>query len=190
MRILKTYSLFLFFGITLSMVLNFLLMSKFHNLSPIALFNERRSGYQEKAKIDLFASIYMQTSQDSCGAAAISYLLTKIGDTVLEAHAIERLPPPSDIGYSLADLAKYAEQRGFVALSLRGGLRSLPNEGEAPVIAHLKMGHYVVVLLRENNQTTMFDPALGKNITVSDTVFLDAWSGKLLRVMPNISFSI
>ena len=132
---------------------------------------------------DGIAPAFRQSSQKTCGAAAMAYLLTKMGDLVFEAEFVRRIPMTNSTpGYSLSELSAFAEMRGFTASGYMASVDDLPKPGKAPVIAHLTRGHYVVVHFVSDEYATIFDPAYGRTFSVPLREFIDEWSGKILEV--------
>ena len=139
---------------------------------------------------DGIAPAFKQTSQTTCGAAAITYLLTRMGDLVFEQQFIQEIPlRQGSQGYSLLEIAEFVESRGFKAAGYLLSERDLPQPGDLPVLAHLSRGHFVVVLARNNGHVSLFDPALGETISVPLTLFLEEWSGRALVVTTSDLYS-
>jgi len=172
----------LFLVVTLGIGFTALLQTHFYSLDTAQFFIDIRNRFQIDGGIDGIAPAFKQSSQNTCGAAAMTYLLTKMGDLVFEANFIQAVPLKNSVGYSFADMALYARMRGFQARGYSGDADSLPYYGEPPVIAHLNHGHYVVVLFQTESMLTLFDPAHGKTLTLPKDVFMKNWSGRFLRV--------
>lgn len=130
--------------------------------------------------IDGLAPAFTQSSVNSCGAAAIGFLLTQLGDTVFE-HDVERaMTPASTEGYSLQELAQFATSRGFTATGVKGEAAILTKKIVVPFLAHMSNSHYVVVLYFNEDSVVFFDPAMGKTMNTTRSGFLQQWSGKAL----------
>ncbi len=131
---------------------------------------------------DLYSPLYKQKSQYSCGAAAVAYALTKMGDIIFEADVMKLKSPSSELGYSMLELAKIAKSRGFMATGIWGEVKDLPVLGDNPAIAHYKKGHFVVVLFKDKNKVYYYDPAQGMILNEAVRDFKDKWSGAMLKL--------
>ena len=120
----------------------------------------------------------------SCGSAALSTLLTHyLGDETSEASVIVwllRRTDPVKIqsrgGFSLLDLKRFAESRGYKADGFAGlNLKELIDLGPAIVPVHVKgYDHFVVVRGMVGDRVVMADPAFG-NLTRKADRFDEIW---------------
>lgn len=110
----------------------------------------------------------------SCGAAALATLLTyQQGDPVSEREVmlgIFKWTTPARVqargGFSLLDLKRYAEGRGYRAEGFGDlSLDDLAALGPAIVPVHLRAGdHFVVFRGRRGDELLLADPALGTRV--------------------------
>lgn len=132
---------------------------------------------------DDYAIHFKQSTSRTCGAAAVAYLLTRMGDDVGESDLVKIRPPTSTGGYSMNDLKALAEARGFSARGVYGNESLLPSSAsDRPVITHLSHGHYVVVLSTHGNNFVLFDPAFGQTLLVPREQFRQFWTGYALTL--------
>jgi uncharacterized protein len=124
----------------------------------------------------------------SCGAAALATVLNyQLGDPVSEKevalglmHRKEYVDDPKLVtrreGFSLLDLQRYVEQRGYVGLGY-GKLRLDTLVQRAPAIIPVTFNgynHFVVFRGIRGNRVLIADPAWG-NRTLTIDEFEDAW---------------
>ena len=124
----------------------------------------------------------------SCGAAALATLLNyQHGDPVSEREVAigligrERYVRNPDLvrlqnGFSLLDLKRYAEERGYVGIGL-GGLDLDELIARAPILVPISRGgyhHFVVFRGRMGNRVLLADPAFG-TVTMPVQSFEHAW---------------
>ena len=130
------------------------------------------------------ANVVVQQWDVSCGAAALATLLTyHHGDRVSERAVAQAMLGKTDPlrvkhrgGFSLLDLKRYAEARGFQADGYTGmSLAELEKLGPAivPVILD-RYPHFVVFRARSGDRVLIADPAFG-NRSVEVEVFEKAW---------------
>lgn len=114
-----------------------------------------------------------------CGPECLAYVLRAGGD-VPQAGAVLSGPAPSDLGYSLGQLANLAIEAGLTttAVAVPGAaLRTMP----VPFVAHYKDRHFVVVTgFTESGGCLVFDPRLGRITELEPTQFAAQWSGKAI----------
>lgn len=133
-------------------------------------------------------SVVMQKWDLSCGSAALATLLTyDLGDPVSEravATTMLRRTDPLKVqvrgGFSLLDLQRYAESRGYEAdgygeMTLDDLVTFLP--AIVPVHIH-GYDHFVVVRSIRDGTVFFADPAFGKR-TLATTAFERAWVQKV-----------
>jgi uncharacterized protein len=130
------------------------------------------------------ANVIVQQWDASCGAAALATLLTyHHGDAVSEKAVAQAMLGKTDPlrvkhrgGFSLLDLKRYAEARGFHADGYVGvSLAELVRLGPAivPVVLD-RYPHFVVFRGRSGERVLIADPAYG-NRSVEVEVFEKAW---------------
>ena len=130
------------------------------------------------------ANVIIQQWEASCGAAALATLLTyHHGDPVSERTVAQAMLGKTDPlrvklrrGFSLLDLKRYAEARGFQADGYAGiSLAELEELGPAIVAVNLDgYPHFVVFRARSGERVLIADPAFG-NRSVEVEVFEKAW---------------
>ena len=130
------------------------------------------------------ANVIVQQWDASCGAAALATLLTyHQGDPVSEKAVAQAMLGKTDPlrvknrrGFSLLDLKRYAEARGFQAEGYSGmSLAELEQLGPAIVAVTLdRYPHFVVFRGRSGDRVLLADPAFG-NRSVEVEVFEKAW---------------
>ena len=130
------------------------------------------------------ANVIVQQWDVSCGAAALATLLTyHQGDPVSEKAVAQAMLGKTDPlrvklrrGFSLLDLKRYAEARGFQAEGYSGmSLAELEQLGPAIVAVTLdRYPHFVVFRGRSGDRVLLADPAFG-NRSVEVEVFEKAW---------------
>ncbi len=126
------------------------------------------------------AERFLQRDANTCGPAALAYLLHLHGIDVGERDIAPRVHLDAD-GTSLFDLARAAETFGVEPHGERLNLAALRQAGR-PMIAHLpSSNHFVVVLGVEGGSVFLFDPAFGPTV-VSEEDFSRAWDGAVLRI--------
>ena len=125
---------------------------------------------------------FRQRSSSSCGAAALAYTLTMLGDVVFEDEIENQVRPVSANGYSLFELKNAAGIRGFSARGFAGTWADLPRRGMPPVIAHWSRGHFVTVHEAGARHVIVFDPDVGGLVQMSREQFEAEWSGRFLQL--------
>jgi predicted double-glycine peptidase len=136
--------------------------------------------------------VVLQEWDASCGAAALATVLTyAFGDPVSErtvAHDMLRGTEPMRVrmrgGFSLLDLKRFAEDRGYAAT----GYRDLELEEllamRYPIVPIEEFGyaHFVVVRGARDGRIDIADPAFG-NRSMSRKRFLAVWQGGIGLVL-------
>lgn len=138
------------------------------------------------------AQVVRQTWDLSCGSAALSTLLTHhLGDPTSEAAVIVwllRRTDPVKIqsrgGFSLLDLKRFAEARGYKADGYAGlTIPDLIALGPAIVPVHVKgYDHFVVVRGMAGDRIVIADPAFGNSTRRLDR-FTEIWSSGIAFVL-------
>lgn len=131
--------------------------------------------------------VVFQEYDFSCGAAAIATLLNYwFGEPVTEQEIILGIAERADVqkvltrrAFSLLDMKRFAEQRGFKGAGFRGMDLAQLTELKSPIVPLLQHGypHFVVVRgLNARGRVDIADPAFG-NRTMSVKDFQAAWQG-------------
>lgn len=152
------------------------------NISLTQLIADVAHRYHGTPSMDGIAPAFKQSSPNTCGAAAASYLLTTLGDLIFEYQIVSSFPLNEASGYSMLDIVKIIKSRGFNATGHHGEWKNISTHSTLPFIAHLIEGHYVVVTKADQNGVVFFDPRLGKTIHMPKKNFLLIWSKKYIRV--------
>jgi uncharacterized protein len=133
-------------------------------------------------------NVVVQEWELSCGAAALATVLNyQHGDQISERQIAERLIQRQKYlknpellreqqGFSLLDLKRFAEQRGYRGVGL-GGLAFQDLLDLAPVIVPVRLNgydHFVVFRGMQNGRVLLADPAWG-NRTMPIERFEGAW---------------
>jgi ABC-type bacteriocin/lantibiotic exporter with double-glycine peptidase domain len=148
-----------------------------------AIANEIRYSVSGYPITDGIAPAFRQTSENSCGASAIAYLLTLLGDFVFEHDVLRDLKIDKSHSLSFLDMREYLKSRGLQGLGYRGNYNDIVAE-QIPLIAHLNYGHFVIVLHATKNVAFIFDPASGRRVAISREKFLQIWSGNFMVIRP------
>lgn len=128
--------------------------------------------------------VVLQQWDVSCGAAALATVLTyELGDRVSErevAQGMLRRTEPLRVkvrgGFSLLDLKRFAESRGFPAEGYRDLSLDELLAFESPIVPVTVHGyaHFVVVRGMRDGEVALADPAFG-NRSMSRDAFSAAW---------------
>ena len=140
--------------------------------------------------------VVMQQWDTSCGAAALATVLTfGFDDAVSEravAQAMLRRTDPLRVkvrgGFSLLDMKRFAESRGYAAEGYRDlGLQELLAL-HRPIVPIEEFGyaHFVVVRGSSGSQIEISDPAFGRR-AMSRERFEAAWQGGIGFVLRRAS---
>lgn len=126
-----------------------------------------------------------QTSETTCGAAALASVLGYWGKPTTVAEIIVAHPPRPSRGIPAGDLRDFARKRGLSAFLIAGTQADLSSEiaGGRPVLVGLvkgqgrdSFGHYAVVvgMRRDGSRVLMMDPAKGWRDQQANA-FLSEW---------------
>jgi ABC-type bacteriocin/lantibiotic exporter with double-glycine peptidase domain len=129
--------------------------------------------------VDKVTDRFLQAGSNTCGPAALAYVLNQFGEEVHEADISEHVDL-TELGTNMLELQKAATDYGFEAIGYDGNyaaLRQLP----LPLIAYINNNHYVVVIKVTDTDAWLFDPAIG-HIQVSRFWFEKVWNGYMLLV--------
>jgi len=143
---------------------------------PLVPFRATATGDQLATYRDLkFAGVVAQTTENSCGAAALASLLTLFGSPVGELEVLGLIEkrivgrggvPNSESGLSALDLRDAARELGLYATGYRLSTQQLEDyfaRAGFPVIAHVTRPrqHYVVVVAAAERHVMIGDPGWG-----------------------------
>lgn len=144
-----------------------------------------------------FRSVIKQEYDFSCGSAALATLLTYSYDTPTREQVVltsmfehgdkEKIRTQ---GFSLLDMKRYLESRGFSADGFRTSLSKLAKVG-IPAIALITVRgyrHFVVIKGVSRDEVLIGDPALGIR-TYSRTEFKKIWNGILFVVTDRVQIA-
>lgn len=120
---------------------------------------------------------FMQAQSNTCGPAALAYLLNVYGLMLSEDEIIKHVEL-SDRGTRLYDLINVAEYYGFKSWGEKQNFKGLLKT-KLPVLVHINNRHYVVVDHIDNYYLTLFDPAMGM-VKIRHEYFRRAWTGYTL----------
>ncbi len=126
-----------------------------------------------------------------CGAACLASV-AEYYRLRLPVARIRQIAGTDKRGTNMLGMVQAAEQIGFTAKGVKGGIDALPNI-PLPAIAHvvLKNGlqHYVVIYSVKKQKITYMDPADGQMHTEKIETFKEKWSGALMLLVPGDDFS-
>lgn len=132
-------------------------------------------------------SVVRQTSEITCGPAALATLLTYYYQEKTGEREIAELSGTMQKGTTtLLGLQKACRAKGYEATGYRMTLPQLLQEiasSRVPVLVHLKEPtlHYALVTGAVGDHILVSDPAWGE-ITIHEADFLRRWSSKVLAV--------
>jgi predicted double-glycine peptidase len=140
-----------------------------------------------------FSATVRQQYDFSCGSAALSTLLTyQYGLPVTEQAVFEDMFRQGDQakireqGFSLLDMKRYLEHRGFAADGFQAPLQALRDEN-IPAIALINengYNHFVVIKGLRNDRVLIGDPSGGTR-SMPQPAFEAAWRNGILFVISN-----
>lgn len=129
------------------------------------------------------AESYEQKKQNSCGAAAIRFLLSRYGLDYSE-NSIEALMNTADYGVDMLQMSQALDKLGFLGKGLRSDISYL-QKVRMPVIAHINDNHFVVVTLIDNHNVYLFDPNPDQGfINYRIEEFEKIWGGAFIQAVP------
>lgn len=145
----------------------------------------------ESLKERAFRSTVRQRYDFSCGSAALATLLsfhydtpTREEDTFAAMYRAGDQAKIQRVGFSMADMKRYLEARGFQANGFKVGLGDFAEAG-IPAIALVDNGgyrHFVVIKGISTSRVLVGDPALGTR-TVPRAEFEASWSGVVFVIL-------
>ncbi|WP_228536331.1 C39 family peptidase [Noviherbaspirillum malthae] len=161
-------------------------------LMTACLLSTGQSFAQERQVVSLLEmrhqNVILQKWDLSCGAAALTTLLNyQHGESLTEKEvAVTLMNRPEYIdqpeliqireGFSLLDLKRYAEMRGYKGVGL-GKMEMKDLEAKAPLLVPINVrgyNHFVVFRGTRGNRVLLADPAWGNRTMLKDE-FEQAW---------------
>ena len=126
-----------------------------------------------------------QPGDAECGVRCVFVALHSLdADFELSLSDLRTELAPSAAGNSMNELQNVATACGFQSLGVQTNVEGLKlRNGTAACIAHLKHGHYVIVLDHQAESIVVADPP--KTSTVPIITFLSQWSGNVLLISKN-----
>jgi uncharacterized protein len=140
------------------------------------------------------AGVVMQKWDISCGAAALTTVLTYgFNDPTPERFAAKWMLTHGNLdkikaqhGFSLLDLKKFSESRGYSASGLKGLNRDQLGDLHFAIVPVIEYGvnpHFIVIReLRSDGTLDIADPGFG-NRTMDVDKFEEVWQGKVAFVL-------
>lgn len=125
-----------------------------------------------------------------CGAACLASVAAyyRLG---LPVSRIRQIAGTDQKGTNAWGLVKAAEEMGFTAKGVKGGIDALPNV-PVPAIAHVIINkilhHYVVLYQIKGSKAEYMDPADGRMHIVKVELFAQIWDGVLILMSPGSNF--
>lgn len=105
---------------------------------------------------------HIQPYENSCGAAAISMLLPRLGISPEPLGVYKSLDPgPDGDPISLANIKRFCDQVNLKSDGYRGSVSQL-RDLESPVILHVDGKHFVVLVKMLESGALVLDPAIGR----------------------------
>jgi|TARA_B110000902_G_scaffold267006_1_gene357504 apolipoprotein N-acyltransferase len=180
-----------FFSV-LAICINFsmLMLTKGYSINSYFLSTiEKVIGEPSDIFPDTLSPLFKQQSQNTCGAAVLAFVITKMGGLVFEDGIYNEFPPAQAHGYSMFELVKILQTYGFVALGGLAKWSDLPIKGDQPVIVHVGDSHFLVILFTENGKVVFFDPAYGRVIHITKSEFENIWKGSIISIQYDAYFT-
>lgn len=126
-----------------------------------------------------------------CGAACLASV-TAFYKLEIPLSKIRQYAGTDKKGTNVLGLLEAAQKLGFDAKGVRGTQESLFKIPK-PAIAHLilknQLHHYVVIYSVSKTKVKIMDPGVGKEINLPLRDFIKQWTGVLVILLPNESFS-
>ena len=156
-------------------------------LGSLGVFHVRVESLKERA----FRSTVRQRYDFSCGSAALATLLnfhygtpTREEDTFAAMYRTGDQAKIQRVGFSMADMKRYLDARGFQANGFKVGLDDFAQAG-IPAIVLINNGgyrHFVVVKGISASRVLIGDPALGTR-TLTRPEFEANWGGVVFVIL-------
>lgn len=126
-----------------------------------------------------------------CGAACLASV-SEHYKLRLPVSRIRQIAGTDQKGTNALGMVKAAEQLGFTAKGVKGGVDALPKI-PLPAIAHIIvkdiLQHYVVVNAVSDKQVQYMDPGDGQIHKVTIEEFAKMWTGVLILLVPGDDFT-
>jgi len=141
-----------------------------------------------------FQTVIKQQFDFSCGSAALASLLTyHYDDPTSEMDAFTDMYEKGDrariqtYGFSLLDMKRYLERRGYRSDGFRVGLDRLATAGVPAIVLINTNGyrHFVLIKGILGNEVVVGDPALGVRVLPRDK-FESMWNGIAFVLRSNV----
>ena len=130
---------------------------------------------------DTVSQRFLQSRENTCGPAALAYILNFYGLETDEDDILKHVHI-SSYGTSMLQLKNAAKDFGFIGKGYKSNYKWLKQQA-LPLIAHVNDKHYVVINKIINNRIYLFDPLEG-HIILEKNDFENLWSGNVLTVRP------
>ncbi|TXS89024.1 cysteine peptidase family C39 domain-containing protein [Parahaliea aestuarii] len=137
---------------------------------------------------DSIAQKFRSGSVIGTGRTALAYTLARFGESVdLDDVGIGLHPPAGRDTLAPRQITRAGRVLGYqVALEESFRSNELPVIGLHPAIAEMVGGLYVVLHQISENSVTLFDPRIGRVITISRNDFQSQWNGIVIRLIPGL----
>jgi len=123
---------------------------------------------------------YRQTTDVSCGPAALRYILENEFGVLVPEEEVARLAGTGAGGTTLAGMRQAAEALGLEVRSWRWPERDL-GELPLPAVAYMnRWQHYVVLTDVQPDFVEVYDPAQGHYVQFTRHAFAYFWSGVVM----------
>lgn len=139
-----------------------------------------------------FTNVVRQAYDVSCGAAALATILKYYyGESIVEQDIVDTMMAVGDKekiqkdGFSLLEMKRYAEKRGYVSMGYRVTDLDKLSKLKIPVISLINArgyNHFVVVKGITDGQVFTADPAFGNQAKSMET-FSQQWNGVILVIL-------
>lgn len=126
-----------------------------------------------------------------CGAACLASV-TAFHKLYIPIARIRQFVGTNKEGTNIMGLLEGAEKLGFDAKGVKGDISSLykiPLPAIAHVIVNKKLQHFIVIYKVSKKYIKVMDPGTGKMENMATEVFIKKWTGVLVILLPNDSFS-
>ena len=125
-----------------------------------------------------------------CGAACVASVAANY-KLRLPVSRIRQIAGTDKKGTNVLGLIKAAEQLGFTAKGVKGGVDALPKI-PLPAIAHIivnkVLAHYVVIYAVKIDKVEYMDPVDGQMHKIEIAEFEEMWTGVLVLLIPSEKF--
>lgn len=150
--------------------------------SPSQTLAAIRNSSGGTAVADAIGPIFRQSGPERCGAAALAFALTHMGELALEEDLVAECELSEGL-VSFGDLARCARRWGYRTRAVEADWAfARATAAQGPVILHLSHQHFVVALQLTDDEAWIFDPALGSVRTFKQDNVLTHWTGAALAL--------